>query len=266
MQSNRKVYPRKKTYVSRKKYSKNTLAKRYASGAGALGAARTIHQRWLDTRPAVGMLVTKGPSPFPPKLWTTLTYTDHATITAIAGVIGTYTFAANGLYDPNITGTGHQPRYFDTFCGANNTSAPYGSYVVRAARAKVEAMSAGPDSVGIVQDCFITTLTPSSSGPTTPNEVRERQVDTAYHSIGHYYGGRPMATVYKNADICAILGAKDIFDLEGALAAYNANPSSLVRFQVGVSPWNASTEVLMSFIITIEYDVCFFNINDPSDS
>lgn len=266
MQSKAVAFPRKRNYVSKKKFTKNVLAKRYNSGAGRLGAARTIHQRWLDRTPPAAILLTRGPSPFPPKLWTTLTYTDHATISAVAGTIGTYTFAANGLYDPNITGTGHQPRYFDTLCGANATAAPYGSYVVRAARAKVNGMMGGPDSTGIVSDMFISTLTPTSGIPASANEVRERAVDTSYRSLGLYYGGNAMANLYKNADMCAILGAKDILDLDGALAAYNANPTSLVRFVVGVSPWDGSTESILRFIITIEYDVCFFNLNDVADS
>lgn len=43
-----------------------------------------------------------------------LPYYDNATLTAPANNLATaYVFTANGLYDPNITGTGHQPMGFD---------------------------------------------------------------------------------------------------------------------------------------------------------
>jgi hypothetical protein len=44
----------------------------------------------------------------------TLRYYDNISLNpAAAGVPGTHVFAANGTYDPNISGIGHQPRGFD---------------------------------------------------------------------------------------------------------------------------------------------------------
>jgi len=44
----------------------------------------------------------------------TMRYSEQFTIDASAvDVPGSYIFMANGLYDPNVTGTGHQPRGFD---------------------------------------------------------------------------------------------------------------------------------------------------------
>lgn len=50
---------------------------------------------------------------FPKKLHITHRYCETINITGTAGIPGVYIFSANGLYDPNITGTGHQPMYFD---------------------------------------------------------------------------------------------------------------------------------------------------------
>lgn len=52
---------------------------------------------------------------FPPKYEVTLRYADQANIT-LSGLStgnGQWLFSCNGLFDPNITGTGHQPMYFD---------------------------------------------------------------------------------------------------------------------------------------------------------
>ena len=42
-----------------------------------------------------------------------LNYYDVITLTSGAGVAGTYVYSANGMYDPDITSTGHQPMPFD---------------------------------------------------------------------------------------------------------------------------------------------------------
>lgn len=51
----------------------------------------------------------------------TLKYTETITLTTGAlGVFATYFFAANGMFDPNITGVGHQPMYYDQYMALYN--------------------------------------------------------------------------------------------------------------------------------------------------
>lgn len=52
-------------------------------------------------------------TPVPRKLITKLRYYDSFSINAGLGAAASHVFSANGLYDPNITGTGHQPRGLD---------------------------------------------------------------------------------------------------------------------------------------------------------
>lgn len=42
-----------------------------------------------------------------------LNYYDNPTISTGGGGAGTYVYSANGMYDPDITSTGHQPMPFD---------------------------------------------------------------------------------------------------------------------------------------------------------
>lgn len=42
-----------------------------------------------------------------------LVYNDNRTITSTAAASNSYVYSVNGLYDPDITGTGHQPIGFD---------------------------------------------------------------------------------------------------------------------------------------------------------
>jgi len=68
--------------------------------------------RRRSTYTRVPGVVALGRNAIPPIISNTLVYGEKFTLTTGSG-IGTYLFSCNGLYDPNITGTGHQPLYFD---------------------------------------------------------------------------------------------------------------------------------------------------------
>lgn len=56
-------------------------------------------------------LVRSMKGPFPPQYTATLRYQETVPIAHNSGA-GSYIFTCNGLYDPNVTGTGHQPMGF----------------------------------------------------------------------------------------------------------------------------------------------------------
>lgn len=49
---------------------------------------------------------------FPKKMLMTHKYSQHVLQQSTGGLV-TFDFSANGMYDPNISGGGHQPMYFD---------------------------------------------------------------------------------------------------------------------------------------------------------
>lgn len=58
--------------------------------------------------------MTTGFTPlFPTKTTRRLRYNDDVPISSTGGVMSAYIFSANGMFDPNITSTGHQPMGFD---------------------------------------------------------------------------------------------------------------------------------------------------------
>lgn len=73
--------------------------------------------------------ISFGKQALPPQLTQTLKYVESVSITLTAG-IGSYRFLANSLYDPNSSGAGHQPMYFDQF------GAMYDHYVVLKSKIK----------------------------------------------------------------------------------------------------------------------------------
>lgn len=65
---------------------------------------------------------------FPSRSVHKLRYSTNFGLTGTVGTVASYVFAANGLFDPDITGTGHQPMGFDQLILS------YNHYVVTHAR------------------------------------------------------------------------------------------------------------------------------------
>jgi hypothetical protein len=57
----------------------------------------------------------------------TLRYADTVLLTSTSGGTAFYQFRANSCFDPDLTGTGHQPRYYDQLC---TSVGPYQTYRV----------------------------------------------------------------------------------------------------------------------------------------
>lgn len=90
---------------------------------------------------------------FPDRFQTKLKYGDVIQLTAGAGTVALWQFRLTSLYDPDFTGTGHQPQWFDQIAGV------YWKYRVRGAKITatfipsnindIEANDKGPYLVGI---------------------------------------------------------------------------------------------------------------------
>lgn len=94
--------------------------------------------RGRSTKKSKSMFKSKGPglvrsAPFPKtfKFKTKYVETRIALDPGVGGTPSTYVFSMNGLYDPNITGTGHQPIGFDQLMTM------YDHYTVIGSRARI---------------------------------------------------------------------------------------------------------------------------------
>lgn len=74
---------------------------------------------------------------FPNSMKFTLRYCENVTIPNHNAGSGPYVFRMNSLYDPNYTGTGHQPRYRDQIAQI------YSKYCVITSKAYIEILSSG---------------------------------------------------------------------------------------------------------------------------
>lgn len=76
---------------------------------------------------------------FPKSKLVRLRYVEEININPGLGQVASYVYSANGMYDPNITGVGHQPSNFDVWFGNNPI---YNHYTVIGSRIKVTPVRA----------------------------------------------------------------------------------------------------------------------------
>lgn len=105
-----RMYPTSTANSRRKKVVKRRPASKVAQNQGN-PLVKYAPSRMYNFRP---MNIFVRPPVVGVKHRSHLMYSDIVPLTSTgAGVVGYYAFSANGLYDPNITGTGHQPMGFD---------------------------------------------------------------------------------------------------------------------------------------------------------
>lgn len=77
-----------------------------------------------------------------------LNYTEQGYLPTVVTAYNNYTFSANGLYDPNYTGVGHQPMGFDQIMTM------YAHYLVIGSRIKFTLINLTDDTAG-PEPCYV---------------------------------------------------------------------------------------------------------------
>lgn len=146
----------------------------------------------------MGALVSLGYLGFPNRCKIVHRYNENVSITLTAATYGFYQFSANGLYDPDITGTGHQPIYFDAM------AAIYNHYTVIGSKMTVKVLSSGPTTGANVITYIDDDTTKdgaipefSSRNSISLNENSPPQTITSNWSAKATFGGN----VYDNDDL-----------------------------------------------------------------
>jgi len=198
---------------------------------------RTVYQRTLSTRSLL-------PSVFPTKL---KYVEDRIDLTAGIGTMAVHVFSANGVYDPNITGAGHQPRGFDQLMSMfNHYTAVRGTIHVTFIN------YAGVAEAGNVGICLRDVSTAASLVNTY---LEDRHVTTAL--LKPVTGGNypdPITLSY-SFDAKKFLGRKDPMsdpDLKGSVTT---NPAEAAYYHVFYKP-TLSLAASIQAQVTLFFD-CF---------
>lgn len=190
---------------------------------------------------------------FPKMIKATHTYVDNVTFSGVSGVSGNYLFSCNGMYDPNITGTGHQPMYFDQFTPL------YDHYCVIGSKIDVKILSGTTSTVPYCAGIYINDDTSVLTNFTQQNEqptahyvfvpfAQNNQIRlTNSWSAKKYFSQNPLAND----------------ELQGTIAA---NPVEQSYFDVYVSALDGSSSVSVFCEVTVTYIAIWKELKEVAQS
>jgi len=176
----------------------------------------------------------------------TLTYYDNIGFTPTSGIAKSHTFTMSGIYDPDITGTGHQPY------GHDQWALMYKHYIVKSAKITVRfsniATNNIPHKVSIILD-------------------KDNVIDASRNTRMERTKGKSTATLLANSNnvqtVSAVYNVKKFFDFRNSndshqvKALMTANPTLPAYALVVVQPYDqVSTSATAIYgEVTINYNV-----------
>lgn len=208
-----------------------------------------------------GWSVVKGPSwainngaltpsakGFPSSVRTTMCYREqHVSLNpGIGGVPASHVFAANGLYDPNISGTGHQPVGFDEMMNM------YDHYVVTNARIVVTFTNYDDSNRQTVCVAAV-------DDSTTYIDIRRliENGNCAFADLDISPTSNAQKSLTLSVNPLKYQGRKGSLsdpELKGGPAS---NPTELITFQIYAEPHTVVDSAAVGANVTIYYDVVF---------
>ena len=174
----------------------------------------------------------------------------------VVGIISKYVFRANSLFDPNVTGGGHQPMTFDQM------SVFYNHYVVSGAKITVKAYST--DDAASVPTLVGVMLNDDTTTPSNFTEVLEQRKGR-YTIVNPSQKAVTVSQTYSAKKFFNITDIKDNLTRIGA--AIDKDPVDDAYFTIYALPMNGSTDTgAFNCIVTIDYTAHFSEPRDIATS
>lgn len=191
------------------------------------------------------------PDLFPEKKAVTLVYCQQGVLSpASSGLGAVQVFRANSLYDPDLSGVGHQPRYRDIMASV------YERYAVESSSIEVCFWAPGSSSAG--QCNVYVTLRPSDTDdPSTASSWETIEENGAIRTkpLGARDGGHDVTKCYQRYSARAMFGSSAMGE-DDLSALFGANPSKSPIFAIGVCPINPSDLIGgIRYTVKIKYHV-----------
>lgn len=177
-----------------------------------------------------------------------LRYNNTNVLAPASGVLDTHVFSLNGLYDPDITGAGHQPMGFDEMMYF------YEHYHVIHTTVHVTFMNAQPLYRGYVG----LKVTPDVTPPAQYEQYVEegRAVSDVISGDSSSFNGTKVLTTSVNVPAINGLTRGNFLASDVYRGGITSNPAEQTYLQVGA--WSPALQNLaVEFSIILEYTVAF---------
>lgn len=200
---------------------------------------------------------------FPQKMVVHLPYREYVAIaTGTAGNAGTYQFQLNNMFDPNLSGVGNQPRYYDQLC----TSTLFTRFRVYKADVSVSVRNRSTDDVQAI--CNVREDSVSVPASALQNFYDSEKPYTACRMLnGTGDGGEKHRTVFKfSIDIAKFFGiSKTTFYGDNLYrGSYNASPLRGPILTVGITddPVQTTSGLSADFEVTIVFHALLYALSN----
>lgn len=175
-----------------------------------------------------------------------LQYYSYANVTSGASAANAYVFSANGIFDPDITGTGGQPMGFDQMMTF------YNHYTVVRSRIRVVVQT---NSINLRVSAAL-----SVSGASTVTTSVERLLESGNvtFQVLEYAGAMGgCCTLTRAVNAAKFQGIDDVMDDPNMRGDSASNPAEQLYYHISV--WNpaSATAVSADLQAFIEYDCIF---------
>lgn len=201
----------------------------------------------------ISLLASKNPTGFPKRMLMRHRYADSKFVTGTTGAVAHLRIRANGMFDPNITDTGHQPYYFDQM------TAIYDHFTVLKAWIKVTFARANTD---LPTTCGVYLNDDSTTTPATLTALQE--ISGAKWAVMPTGAGDPIVMWHK-------FDAKEVFggsilgndNLQGTAAA---DPTEQQVWDIFVGAADAASTVSMAIVVDVYYTAVWDELKDIDQS
>jgi len=190
---------------------------------------------------------------FPPRLSRTLRYVDMYLLSSSSGSVVSQVMRVNSLFDPDQTGTGHQPRGFDQLC---SSTGPYATYRVHNVRIAGEAVTAD-GLIDMAWGFSDTNSLPSAAGGSALSTCTPYAelpgwkfgLYSTYQDPVRFGAQQTMANIHGVTEVA--ISTEDDY-----AALYNASPVDIAYFYFIASAPGGGTRTV-HVVLSLEFDVSF---------
>lgn len=194
----------------------------------------------------------------PPKSMLTRLRWNHTYQASVApGATAVRDFRLNSLFDPDLSGTGDQPHYFDQY------SALYARYRVYAAKWHLITTCSCA-----VSDLYHPMLTITSWGDVSPSWNTTAALSSKRSIRKYLIPGQESYSIKRYFNMSSILGVpkREYNIAEPYQALVTANPARQAVLNIGLINNSATSSITWSFNLQVIYYVKFFDNQEPTGS
>jgi len=187
---------------------------------------------------------------FPQRLTMKHRYVEQFRLASTTGILAVHNFRCNGMFDPNQTGTGHQPQYFDTLTGIYDHFTVIGSII------KVSVVKPSATELPIIFGVFLNDDTTTT--PTVASQLCE-QSSAVYSQIT--LGQDHPTTLTAKWSAKKTFGGS-VLGNDALQGSASADPTEQTLYSVFMQTVDGSSTSSLDMLVTIEYIAVWDELKD----